>query len=712
MTEHQRLQFLTSLTAAGQALHSSLEPKKVIDRILGLVDRVFQFDACAILLLDDAGEALTIEAARGYRPEVVREYRGALGKGITGWVLANRKALAVADVHADARYVPGVVDARSEIAAPLILDDRIIGVLDAESVKAREFSREEVEYFLLFALHAASAIHNARVHAELMRRSRTLITQAERLRALNRMAKALGTIYDTDILLEKILKKSQETLRIDACAVLLWEEDEGALRIRAARGYPSQTMAGFRGQAGVGITGEVLRSGQGRLVADVSAVPDYVPGIEGGRCEMAVPLMEGSRIYGVLDAESREPGAFDEADLELFCTFASHASVALQNAALVQDVEVKNGLLQQNIQEMEALNSELRDRAREIGDANESLRQRVEELSTLNAAGQAITASLDLDETLTSIVGMTDVIVDASASAIKLMDEDGAGLQVRASRGTYVGVIEAQGDHECPAGGSRIQVPLQVGEQFIGVFEVCSDKADAFSDADRALLTTLASQAAIAIENARLYEKTQRTYFETIRSLAQALEARDAYTRGHSERVTAYALHLAQTMGLEDDALDVVRYAGLLHDIGKIGISDAVLNKPGTLTQEDRRVIEAHPQFADNILAPIRFLQSALVAVYHHHERWDGTGYPDGLKGEGIPLAARIICVADAFDAMASSRPYRNAMSRAQAVEEIRKNAGSQFDPKVVDVFMQVVDHLQTSPAVSSAKDADRLVHK
>ena len=694
MTENERRQFLSTLTAAGQALHSSLEPAQVLDRILALVDRVFHFDACAVLLLDPGGDTLTIEAARGYDAEVVSSFRTAAGKGVTGWVLEHRKAVAIRDVRNDPRYVSGILDARSEIAAPLILDDRIIGVLNAESTIPREFTREEVEYFVLFALNAASAIHNARVHEELTRRSRSLVTQAERLRALNRLAKALGTVYDTDLLLEKILKKSQETLRIDACAVLLWDEEEGALRIRAARGYPPQTMARFRGGTGVGITGEVLRSGQGRLVADVTAVPHYLPGIDGGRCEMAVPLMEGTRIFG--GPRRGVPGA---GGLRRGGSGALlHLRVPRVGGPAERGPDPGRGDQERapaaEHRGDEALNRDLRDRAREIGEANKSLRLRVQELSTLNAAGRAITASLDLDETLSSIVGMTDVIVEASASTIRLLDEDGAGLLVRASRGPYVGVVDGQEGHSCAPGGSKIQVPLQVGEQFIGVFEVCSDKTDAFSEADRTLLTTLASQAAIAIENARLYEKTQRTYFETIRSLAQALEARDSYTRGHSERVTGYALRIAEAMGMTGDMLDLVRYAGLLHDIGKIGISDAVLNKPGTLTREDRRIIETHPRFADNILAPIRFLQRALVAVYHHHERWDGTGYPDGLKGEGIPLAARIICVADAFDAMASDRPYRVAMSRDAAVEEIRRNAGSQFDPKVVEVFLGIMEEL------------------
>ncbi|MBM4370350.1 MAG: GAF domain-containing protein [Deltaproteobacteria bacterium] len=690
MTESERLRFLSTLHAAGQALHSVLDPEQVLDRILELVHRVFRFDASAVLLLDESGERLAIRASQGYRPEVVASFRGASGQGITGWVLQHRRAVAVPDVRRDPRYVNGVENAASEIAAPLVLEDRVIGVLDAESAVAREFSREEVEYFALFALQAATAIHNAGLHASLARHTEELAARADRLRALNRVAKALGACHDTDVLLERILRKAQETLRFDACAVLLWDEDEAALRIRAARGYPPETMAGFRGRAGVGITGAVLRSGEARLATDVHATPDYVPGIIGGRCEMAVPLLQGTRVFGVLDAESREAGAFGEADLELFCTFASHAAVALQNARLLEELAAKNALLRKNVEEVGVLNRELRERAREISAANTSLQLRLEELSTLNAAGRAITASLDLDETLRSIVGMTGVIVDASASAIKLLEEDGSGLRVRAARGPYVGVVEG-GSTGGASGGARIQVPLQVGDHYIGVFEVCSEKADAFSEGDRTLLTTLASQAAIAIENARLYEGTQRTYFETIRALAGALEARDAYTRGHSERVTAYALHLGGALGLSGEALDVVRYAGLLHDIGKIGIPDTVLHKHDALSPEDRRTIETHPQFADSILAPIRFLREALVAVYHHHERWDGTGYPDALRGEAIPLAARIICVADAFDAMTSSRPYRGAMGPGEAVEELQRGAGTQFDPRVVGAFLRVL---------------------
>jgi putative nucleotidyltransferase with HDIG domain len=242
---------------------------------------------------------------------------------------------------------------------------------------------------------------------------------------------------------------------------------------------------------------------------------------------------------------------------------------------------------------------------------------------------------------------------------------------------------------------SFLGVPLKIGNRVIGYFELGSLDEGAFSNDDRRVLQVLAGQAAIAIENARLFENTQQTYYETIRSLAQALEARDAYTKGHSERVTRYALETARQMGLSDHSRKVIRYAGLLHDIGKIGISDSILHKRLKLTDEDWEAIRNHPLFGDSILGPLKFLQEAQAIVLRHHERYDGSGYPGHLKGDEIPLEARIIAVADAYDAMTSDRPYRQALDHQTATGELDKASGIQFDPAVVEAFLSVVDNVR-----------------
>jgi HD-GYP domain-containing protein (c-di-GMP phosphodiesterase class II) len=443
----------------------------------------------------------------------------------------------------------------------------------------------------------------------------------------------------------------------------------------------------------------VALTGKPVLVADVAGEEGYIPGVTGGRSEMAVPMIARDEVIGVLDAESIEENAFSLDDLELFATFAAQAAGAVQNAALYQEVGRKNVILRENIAEMERLNAELREYSDRISEANAKLERRVSELATLYEAGKTITSSsLDLDGTLMAIVEMTQSIVKSSAAAIKLLDEESHEMRVRAifdpGTGRLVrpsfGVIPDIGRAEDYK--SFLGVPLMVGDRTIGVFEFASDVTDAYSEEERRMLRTLASQAAIAIENARLFERTQRTYYETISGLAQALEARDAYTRGHSERVTSYAMAIGREMGLNEDDMQVISCAGMLHDIGKIGIADAILRKPTLLTQEDRKVIETHPAFGDNILGPIKFLERAQIIVLHHHERYDGTGYPDKLAGETIPLMARIIAVADSFDAMTSDRPYRKAYMREAAIGEIKAKSGTQFDPKVVEAFLRVIE--------------------
>lgn len=202
-------------------------------------------------------------------------------------------------------------------------------------------------------------------------------------------------------------------------------------------------------------------------------------------------------------------------------------------------------------------------------------------------------------------------------------------------------------------------------------------------------LEKMVAERTMELKNA-LYRLDQ-TYIFTLRALVTALDTRDEETQGHSLRVVKYALRLAELMGISDEQqLKVLEYGSLLHDIGKIGIPDAILKKPGKLTDEEWTVMKTHPTVGYKILHRIEFLEEASQIVLHHHERWDGTGYPEGLKGEAIPLGSRIFAVADTVDAMTSERPYRKALSFEVASEELKKFKGIQFDTRVVDAFHSV----------------------
>ena len=187
-------------------------------------------------------------------------------------------------------------------------------------------------------------------------------------------------------------------------------------------------------------------------------------------------------------------------------------------------------------------------------------------------------------------------------------------------------------------------------------------------------------------------QELRDSYKATVRALSNAVEARDAYTGKHAERVTAYGIELARAAGLDTDRLPQIEFGFLLHDVGKVGVPDAILFKPGTLSEDEFALIAQHPVIGSEILRDVDFLGEGKLVVRHHHERWDGTGYPDGLSGDDIPLAARVFAVADALDALTTDRPYRQALPIAEAVGELQRNAGSQFDPDVVAAFDTIPD--------------------
>jgi HD-GYP domain-containing protein (c-di-GMP phosphodiesterase class II) len=238
----------------------------------------------------------------------------------------------------------------------------------------------------------------------------------------------------------------------------------------------------------------------------------------------------------------------------------------------------------------------------------------------------------------------------------------------------------------------------------IGFVSVASfTKGKKFDQGQRQLLTLIASRAAAAIENARLYEDLQATFQQTIEGLAKAIDKMDRYTSGHSDRVALYATMLAVELGLSARDVEIVRQSALMHDIGKIGCV-LNLNKPGKLTNDEYEVFKKHPTYGRDILDPIKFLHPLIPGVHLHHERWDGRGYPLRMKGNEIPIIARIIAVADTYDAMTSDRSYRRALPHEVAIAEIERCSATQFDPEVAAKFTDRIDPYREEQRAKGAK--------
>jgi putative nucleotidyltransferase with HDIG domain len=259
------------------------------------------------------------------------------------------------------------------------------------------------------------------------------------------------------------------------------------------------------------------------------------------------------------------------------------------------------------------------------------------------------------------------------------------------SRSYYVANPKEINPHtEVPLEYSFVAFPFLIKDEVFGLLTL-ANKVDgsSFTDDDISLALTLVTNTALRMENNVLYEIVYNNLVNSLKALVISIEARDPYTRDHSERVTAYALQIAEILSLSEEDKDAIKFGGYLHDIGKIGIRDGILLKPGKLTEAEMADIRQHPIIGDNILKPLMFFPKERELVRYHHEHYDGTGYPDGLAGDQIPLMARILAVADAYDAMTSTRPYRLAMSHGQAMAEVLRNVDHQFDKRMVEAFLQ-----------------------
>ncbi|MFT3893495.1 MAG: HD domain-containing phosphohydrolase [Anaerolineales bacterium] len=355
--------------------------------------------------------------------------------------------------------------------------------------------------------------------------------------------------------------------------------------------------------------------------------------------------------------------------------------------------------------------------------------QQLERITALRAIDKAINSGSELSSTLYILLESLSRLLDVEATAILLYNPAAKHLELKASLG-FLGQYPNQTLSSLKEGmagqaatelktifhpdyrqisedvASLVQgkgpvayyaVPLVAHESLKGVLEVY-DRGSHPDDAWKNYLETLAGQAAIAIDQSYLLENLQlankemaHAYEETLRGWSRALDLRDKDTEGHTQRVVALSTALAELMGICDERLLHFRRGAILHDIGKMGVPDEILLKPGPLSAEEWVVMRKHPIYAQMLLSSIEFLEPAITIPYYHHERWDGSGYPLGLQGAQIPLEARIFAIADVWDALISDRPYRKALSQEEVIQYIHELAGKLFDPEVVDVFMKMI---------------------
>jgi putative nucleotidyltransferase with HDIG domain len=369
----------------------------------------------------------------------------------------------------------------------------------------------------------------------------------------------------------------------------------------------------------------------------------------------------------------------------------------------------------------------------------ERLKGRRSQLTALMGIGNMINSSQGKQRVLEEVLDSLIALMHAERGFLMLRDANG-GLRPEIARGiehinlieqafafshTVVHKVADSGEpllttnaQEDPRFGDQVSVmayqlrsiicaPLKIKDQLIGVIYVDNRaKAGLFREADLEVIKAFANQAAVAIDNAQLFDDLQKSnrnlekanrdleqaYQKTLEGWVRALDLKDKETEGHTQRVTILTERLARSMGVEGDALVHIRRGALLHDIGKMGIPDSILLKPAALTEDERAVVRQHPVYAYEMLKPIEFLRPAIDIPYCHHEKWDGTGYPRGLKGMEIPFAARIFPVIDVWDALVSDRPYRKGLPHEEVRDRIQADSGKHFDPHVVRAFMELKD--------------------
>jgi len=686
-----------TLHAVSQELaRVSEDLEKVYTSIHNAVSKLLPVEVFTIALLDD--KCTSIDAVYLYdRGERSPAMRIPLGNGFSGKVIKSGVSIKVDDdlesPAVDVNMVMfGSLDmARSVLAVPLRVNDKVIGAMSVQSYKPNVYSSEDQLLLELLATQAAIAIENTRLFDEIRQR-------AHEFEALYQTTHDISLQQDSDSLLQMIVERATNLLHSPIGGFYLYNAERQELELSFFTGV--KLRLGTRLKQGEGAAGRVVLTREPILINDYqnweghSAIYEGIP----FRAVLAVPILYGGELIGVLEVNEYGDSKreYTQNDANLLSLFAAHAAGIVHNARLL-----------------------------------DQLKERVEQFSTLHSIDLVIGSTTDLRVSLQVVLESIMRLLKIDAAEILLYNSATLNLEYADSVGFRSDIArpisrlgEGLAGHVALARQmldipelANVELPppfrdMIDHEGFIsyrclpliakgevkGVLELYHRSALPSDPEWSDLLNLLTSQAAIAIDNAMLFNNLEHAntelelaYDATIEGWSQALELRDHETSGHTRRMLDTTIALAHKMGIPDSELPNIRRGVLLHDIGKMGVPDQILLKPGPLNEEEWKIMHQHPLNAYNLLSKIAYLRPALDIPYYHHEKWDGSGYPRGLKGEQIPVSARMFAIVDVFDALSFDRPYRSAWPKEKVMAYIKEQSGKYFDPHVVEEFLEMV---------------------
>ena len=711
--QHRMSDALRDALHAGALMSTSLDFETILDRLLETVKRIVPFAGGTMMFVDHEQRRVRITKMHGYKMlkkemiEKISSYSFDLSTAENlRWMLDNKQPLVISDV----RQYPGWVRIpesefiRSWLGAPIIINGQVIALFSLDSTETNFFTEEHAELLQAFTGQASLALQNARLFDETAQR-------ALEFASLYQTSSFLSTETELDSLLQNIVESAKKLLNSNSSGIYLYHPEDEELELSVITTYDVAT--GVRLRLGEGVAGIVAQTHQPLRIENYSEWEGRSSKYDELRIRavLEVPMLYGGELIGVLTADEINDSTrvFTESDERLLTLFASQAAGAIHSARL-----------------------------------REQTAQRVNQLQALHTIDRAISSSFDLRLILNTVISQSISQLGVDAADILLFNPylqtleyvAGQGFRTRNIEQSRLRLGEGQGGQVAlnrtvlhvsnlvKAGTEFTRASLLVGEGFLeyygvpliakgeikGVLEVFHRTPLHASSDWLGFLETLAGQAAITIDQTQLFDDLQRANLEliiaydtTIEGWSHAMDLRDEETEGHTRRVTEMTLALANAMGISDDQMLHIRRGALLHDIGKMGIPDKILLKEEKLTEAEWKVMRQHPNYARDMLQPIKYLQKSLDIPYCHHEKWDGSGYPRGLKGEQIPLVARIFAIIDVWDAVTIDRPYRKAWTKQKALKYIREQSGKHFDPSVVAAFLKMFDK-KDPPAGKPAK--------